>query len=149
VTVFGHFSSDLLLLNDNFPLYHQASGGFINIHESSILPLSPLSFPSIPNSPPITSSLPILGFTLPLNPTHIESLWSSLKQRLTTRADIISSHNLSLKGCILIIKSLLVSKLWYYVVLWTLFPQQCVHKAAFLTNQIHEKKGNKSMLFYF
>ena len=105
----------LLLLNDIFPIFRTVSGGFINLHKSSILPLSPLSFPNIPNSPPISTSLSILGFTLPLNSSNIEYLWSSLKQKITTRADIISSRNLSLKGRILLIKSLLLSKLWYYV----------------------------------
>jgi len=98
-----------------FPLYHSCTGGQINIQKSSLYPLSPLSFPSLPNSPPITSSLNILGFFLPINLSNSNSLWSSLQQKLTSRANSLSSRNLSLKGKILLSKSLLLSKVWYFI----------------------------------
>ena len=67
-TIIGHTSNDLsLLLNSIFPLYLSITGGQINIQKSSLYPLSPLTFPSIPNSPPISSTLNIL--CLPPNPS--------------------------------------------------------------------------------
>src|SRR6185312_6482190 len=114
-TIIGHTIQDYHILMDNiFPLYHSCTEGQINIQKSSLYPFSPLSFPSLSNSPPITSSLNILGFTLPINSSNSNSLWSSLQQKLTSRANSLSSRNLSLKGKILLTKSLLLSKVWYF-----------------------------------
>src|SRR6185312_17507862 len=79
-SIIGYFASDLLLLLNNIlPIYQPTAGGQINLLKSSLYPLSPLTFPSIPNSPPTSSSLSILGFNLPINNSNSESLWSSLQ----------------------------------------------------------------------
>ena len=115
-SIIGHFASDLLLLLDNIlPIYQSTAGGQINLLKSSLYPLSPLTFPSIPNSPPTSSSLSILGFNLPINNSNSESLWSSLQLKLLNRSHSLQSRNLSIKGRVLILNSFLLSKLWYYV----------------------------------
>ena len=115
-SIIGHFSSDLhLLLNNILPIYQSTAGGQINLLKSSLCPLSPLTFPSIPNSPPTSSSLSILGFNLPINKSNSEVLWSSLQLKLQNRSHSLHSRNLSIKGRILLVNSLLLSKLWYYV----------------------------------
>jgi len=118
-TIFGSSATDLTLLLDSiFPLYKQATGGFINIQKSSLFLVSPSSpFPTPPNSPPISSSLGILGFTLPITPSNTNSLWSSLITKIKNRAASLSSRSLSLKGRVLISKTLLLSKIWYYATL--------------------------------
>ena len=115
-TIIGSSLSDLhILLDTVFPLYNLATGGLINAQKSSLFLISPSSslLPP-PNSPPISSHLSILGFTLPINPSNTDSLWNSLNQKIKSRVSSLSSRNLSLKGRVLITKSLLLSKIWYY-----------------------------------
>ena len=115
-TIIGSSLSDLhLLLDSIFPLYNLATGGFINTQKSSLFLISPSSSLHLPhNSPPISSQLNILGFSLPINPSNTDFLWNSLNQKIKSQTSSLSSRNLSLKGRVLIIKSLVLSKIWYY-----------------------------------
>src|SRR6185312_7112837 len=116
--IIGLSLSDLnLLLSSIFPLYKYTTDGEIDISKSSLTPIYPSTFPSflLPNnSPPISLSLSTLGFTLPLSPSNTLTLWDNLLSKLKSHASLLSSRNLSLKGRVLISKSLLLSKLWYY-----------------------------------
>ena len=151
-TIIGHTSNDLfLLLNSIFPLYHSITGGQINVQKSSLYPLSPLTFPSIPNSPPTSSSLNILGFNLPINSLNTNSLWSNLQHKLINHSNLLSSRNLSLKGKVLISKSLLLSKLWYYTPICPPPPnfiksiQNIINKFIWGTSHIHPSFSTSSL----
>ena len=115
-TIIGSSLSDLhLLLDSIFPLYKLSTGGFINTQKSSLLPISPSPLFIPPsNSPPISSHLDMLGFSLPITPLTTDSLWNSIIQKVKSHASSLSSRNLSIKGRVLISKSLLLSKIWYY-----------------------------------
>ena len=56
----------------------------------------------------------MLGFSLPITPLTTDSLWNSIIQKVKSHASSLSSRNLSIKGRVLISKSLLLSKIWYY-----------------------------------
>ena len=117
-TIFGHSLNDYYLLQQIFSLYQTCTAGTINLQKSSIFPLTPLSFSyhSLPpNSPPIVSSLNILGFILPINSSNTSILWQSLLNKIRQRLSTLSSRHLSLKGRILVTKSLILSKVWYQV----------------------------------
>jgi len=115
-TIFGHSINDYYLLQQIFSLYQSCTAGTINLQKSSIFPLSPLSFPSLPpDSPPIVSSLNILGFLLPINSSNTSILWQSLLHKIRHCLSTLSFRHLSLKGRILVTKSLILSKVWYQV----------------------------------
>ena len=152
-TIIGHTSYDLsLLLNSIFPLYHSITGGQINLQKSSLYPLSPLTFPFIPNSPPISSNLSILGFNLPINSLNTDSLWSNLQHKLINHSNLLSSRNLSLKGKVLISKSLLLSKLWYYAPICPPPPnfiksiQKIINNFIWGTSHIHPSFSTSSLM---
>ena len=119
-TIIGHSLQDYHLLTSSiFPLYNFTTGGIVNLQKSSLYPLSPSTFTPPPNSPPITNSLNILGFSLPINQNNSNSLWPSLLQKVQSRISSVSSRHLSLKGRILVSKTLILSKIWYYA---SIFP---------------------------
>jgi len=97
--------------------YNLSAGGEVHWGKTTLIPLSPSSYTPPPNTPP-PSSLPLstLGVLLPLSRANIDSLWDSLLLKVSARIDSLHTRSLSLRGRILVAKSLVLSKIWYHVV---------------------------------
>ena len=91
-----------------------AANGKMNWNKSTFYPLSPTSNYSSPPYPPAaTLPLTTLGVLLPITPENSSTLWNSLLQKAKNRAAPLTERNLTLRGRILILKSLILSTFWY------------------------------------
>ena len=97
--------------------YNLAASGEVHWGKTKLIPLSPSTYSPPPNTPP-PSTLPLstLGVLLPLSRANIDTLWDSLTIKLSSRVDSLFTQSLSLRGRILIAKSLVLSKVWYHSV---------------------------------
>ncbi|CAG8826430.1 5344_t:CDS:1, partial [Gigaspora rosea] len=104
-------------------LYEKASNAKVNKNKSILAPLTEKAkntqlsgmenFKILKQNETVT----ILGYTVNNKGYAPNSLWSNTIQRLKQIADNINSRNLSLKGRILIVNTLIISRIWYMATL--------------------------------
>jgi len=112
--VFGSGPQDWPSLEQALKQYETAAGASVNWLKSTFIPLSS-NTPSPPSTPTTSPEGPIkvLGILLPLSPSNIDSLWDTLVTKVQKRMTAMYSRSLSLRGRVLVCKSLLLSLTWY------------------------------------
>jgi len=83
-------------------------------NKTTFYPLSPISNygPSFPNAAPLP--LKTLGVLLPITPENSATLWDSLTQKVRNKAMALKGRDLSLRGRVLVLKTLILSLVWYH-----------------------------------
>ena len=92
-----------------------AANGQVNWTKTTYYLLSPSSTP--PSTPfPAAATLPLktLGVYLPITPENSAALWETLFQKAKRKAASLMERNLTLKGRILVLKTLILSLVWYH-----------------------------------
>jgi hypothetical protein len=115
----GIAAHELPLLISLVDDYCKASNGRINVDKSSLVPLiQSVTPPNWTVSSPFRiqdASIPfrVLGYNLVRAPGGIEEDWDDLTRKLHRTADHIRRRHCSVRGRILLVQSLMLSKIWY------------------------------------
>ena len=118
----GLSSSDAALFLSILQDYCAISNAHINFRKSSIYSLSPtpvsplLTSLGISIHPPNTP-IRVLGFQLTSSSLGIATDWSALSANLTTTSTSILSRNILLYGRAMLVNTLLLSQVWYQLLL--------------------------------
>jgi len=92
-----------------------AANGQVNWNKTSFYPLTPTQ--NLASSPyPPAASLPLktLGIYLPITPENSVALWESLFQKAKNKAAALTGRDLTLRGRILVLKTHILSLIWYH-----------------------------------
>jgi hypothetical protein len=100
-------------------LYEKASNAEINFNKSKVLLLNG-SYANCHTAIPFSKLLPnetilSLGFPVTNGKLNYKDLWSKLIQKMKNKISNLSFRNLSTRGRTLVVKSLILSQIWYYV----------------------------------
>ena len=98
-----------------FNQYCLATNGTVNWGKSKVLPINPPQYIPHPLAPPPHNGpIETLGVILSLTTTNISTLWQNLITKITPLAKSLSTRSLSLRGWVLVAKSLVLSRIWYH-----------------------------------
>jgi hypothetical protein len=118
-TTIGITLKDWPPLLNSIRLYEEASNAKINFDKSKLLQLNGKStqhsftspFTNLQENETITS----LGFPIKNGKLDYKGLWTKLTSRMKTKIEQVSHRNLSIRGRVLVTKSLVLSKMWYFI----------------------------------
>src|SRR6266487_5735442 len=106
------------LLN-SINLYERASNAEINFNKSKLLQLNGKTNQYTYTSPftdlQEDETIVSLGFPIRNGKLDYKGLWKKLINRMKSKIDQVSHRNLSIRGRVLVAKSLILSKIWYFV----------------------------------
>src|SRR6266487_389681 len=106
------------LLN-SINLYERVSNAEINFNKSKLLQLNGKSTQYTYTSPFTNlqedKTIVSLGFPIKNGKLDYKGLWTKLINRMKSKIDQVSYRNLSIRGKVLVAKSLILSKIWYFV----------------------------------
>jgi hypothetical protein len=99
--------------------YEQASNALINKRKTLLIPLTEnAKRVHLANSETLqihkdNNSLTILGYEIDIKGNSSKEIWHDTIKKIKKKLNYLSMQNLSFKGKILLIKSLVISKMWY------------------------------------
>ena len=114
--------TDIALFFSLLQTYCALSNARINYRKSSILSLSSAPVPTLLTSlnipiHPRHTPIRVLGFSLTLSSFGIATDWNALTHQLTDTSTRILSRNVSLFGRTMLVNTLLLSQIWYQLLL--------------------------------
>jgi hypothetical protein len=118
-SAYGLHPDDAPAFQDTLDLYCAASNARINYHKSRFVSLSPDDpTPQWTRNMQLQVHDPrtpfrVLGFDLALSPEGIREDWDALYTRLRSQVPHILQRNVSLQGRVLLVNTLLTSRLYY------------------------------------
>ena len=118
-TTIGITLRDWPLLLMSISLYERASNAEINFNKSKLLQLNGKANQYTYTSPftdlQEDETIVSLGFPIKNGKLNYKGLWMKLINRMKSKIDQVSQRNLSIRGKVLVTKSLILSKIWYFV----------------------------------
>ena len=120
-TTIGLSHNDWHPLNQAISLYQKASNAKINFNKSVLLPLnqaaknshfnSPISFKKAKDDEIIRS----LGFSIRNGHFDYKDTWNYILKKMEKTVAKLEQRSLSIRGRVLVAKSLILSQMWYYI----------------------------------